>query len=79
MLLVQYGYISLVLIFLLIFSSPKGSENKETKISELGKYKNKINKKKQKNQNKFSFEFFTLLLIPFNVLIKNIGNPPPPC
>ena len=26
--------------------------------------------KKQKNQNKFSFEFFTLLLIPFNVLIK---------
>ena len=38
MLLVQYGYIFLVLIFLLLFSSPKGSENKETKISELGKY-----------------------------------------
>ena len=38
MLIVQYGYIFLVLIFLLLFSSPKGSENKETKISELGKY-----------------------------------------
>ena len=38
MLLVQYGYIFLVLIFLLLFSSPKGSENKETKKSELGKY-----------------------------------------
>ena len=38
MLIVQYGYIFLVLIFLLSFSSPKGSENKETKISELGKY-----------------------------------------
>ena len=38
MLLVQYGYIFLVLIFLLLFSSPEGSENKETKISELGKY-----------------------------------------
>ena len=38
MLLVQYGYIFLVLIFLLLFSSPEGLENKETKISELGKY-----------------------------------------
>ena len=38
MLLVQYGYIFLVLIFLLLFSSPKGSENKETKKSKLGKY-----------------------------------------
>ena len=38
MLLVQYGYIFLVLIFLLLFSSPEGSENKEKKISELGKY-----------------------------------------
>ena len=38
MLLVQYGYIFLVLIFLLLFSSPEGSENKETKILELGKY-----------------------------------------
>ena len=38
MLLVQYGYIFLVLIFLLLFSSPESSENKETKISELGKY-----------------------------------------
>ena len=38
MLLVQYGYIFLVLIFLLLFSSHEGSENKETKISELGKY-----------------------------------------
>ena len=31
MLLVQYGYIFLVLIFLLLFSSPEGSENKEKK------------------------------------------------
>ena len=38
MLIVQYGYIFLVLIFLLLFSLPKGSENKKTKISELGKY-----------------------------------------
>ena len=38
MLLVQYGYIFLVLIFLLLFSSPEGSENKEKKISELRKY-----------------------------------------
>ena len=38
MLLVQYEYIFLVLIFLLLFSLPEGSENKETKISELGKY-----------------------------------------
>ena len=38
MLLVQYGYIFIIIFFFLLFSSPKGSENKETKISELGKY-----------------------------------------
>ena len=38
MLFVQYGYIFLVMIFLLLFFSPEGSGNKETKISELGKY-----------------------------------------
>ena len=40
MLIVQYGYIFLVprSDILLLFSSPEGSENKETKISELGKY-----------------------------------------
>jgi len=37
MFLVQYGYIFLVLKFLFLFSSPKGSGNNETKITELGK------------------------------------------
>ena len=37
MLLVQYGYIFLVLIFLLIFYSPEGSKENERKISEYGK------------------------------------------